>query len=246
MKPVYHFIFLTVLVTSVLVPLHGNASSEKKAVEKQPRQQSAPAEKPQTRLVPYIPPKPLRPTPKIRTSQGGTRGCGGLPAVTLLAPEHVALTAQEQPQLYWHISPAADAPMVFTLSSDDAAEPLLELRLPESTDPGVYFISIADHDVHLQTGKIYEWSVRMLCEQEKSGSGDLVVKSYIKRVPADERLLVARQSDDPMTRARGYAHNGIWYDAVAVLYQALTDSVDNQKLKSAWRDLLGQVELPTH
>ncbi len=241
----HHLICLVVLATTVFNPLQGYASGEEKPVAKQQKSGPKPETgKTQVHLIPYVPPKPPQPTPKIRTSQGGTRGCGGLPEVTLLAPEHVALTTQEQPHLYWHISTITHKPMVFTLSSEDAVQPLLELRLPEPAKPGVHFISLAAHKVRLRIGGLYEWSIRMLCEPGKGRSGDLVVKSYIKRVPRKNQPISMKISDDPLIRARGYAYNGIWYDAVTTLHQAWRNRPDNQPLKSAWQDLLEQVDLP--
>ncbi len=238
------FLHLVLLATAIFMLVPGHASSDEKKQEKPVKQEHSGTEKVPAYLVPYIPPKPARPTPRIRTSQGGTRGCGGLPSVTLLAPEHVALTTQEQPRLYWHISADTRRPTIFTLSSDEAVQPLLELRLPRSLQAGVHFLHLSEHDIHLETEKIYEWSIRVFCDQEKSGAGDLVVKSYIKRVPVNEQTDFKEGNSDPLAQARSYASHGIWYDAIATLYDAWTDNPDIQKLKAAWEGLLKQVGLP--
>ncbi len=228
-----------VLVVAILFPLHSYAADE----DKTPSKEQVKEKQSQKPLVPYVPPKPIRPTPKIRTSQGGTRGCGEFPVVTLLAPEHVALTMQEQPQLYWNISAMSQQSAVVTLSHDEAVEPLFEWHVPEPIESGIHTIDIAEHDIYLEVGQTYEWSVRMACEQDESGSGDLVVKSYIERVPVDERIESIEQLGDPIVLANAYAGSGIWHDAFATLHDAWSKDSDNQILKSAWSGMLEEMDL---
>jgi len=198
------FINFIVFTGSLLLPLQSYAADAKKTTQKE----QAKAKQSQVPLVPYVPPKPVRPIPKIRTSQGGTRGCGGLPTITLLVPEHVGLTTQEQPQLYWHITAMSQKPVVVTLAHDEATEPLLEWQVSEPVKAGINSINLAKHDVHLESGKTYEWSLRMRCGQGESASGDLVVKSYIERVQVNGQIKAVDQHGDPIDLANAYASRG--------------------------------------
>ncbi len=243
MKTQNYFIKLMVFVIAILLSAHSHAASDSKAPTKEQVKDKDKDKQLQTPLVPYVPPKPIRPTPKIRTSQGGTRGCGGLPTVTLLAPEHVGLTTQEQPKLYWHISAESQKLAVVTLTHDEAIEPLLEWSVPKPMKSGVHSINIAKHDIHLEVGKTYEWSLRMVCGQGESDSGDLVVKSYIERVPVSDQVKSISKNGDSIVLANAYASGGLWYDAVATLHKTWVEDSDNPILKSAWSGMLGQIEL---
>ncbi|MCF6324972.1 MAG: DUF928 domain-containing protein [Gammaproteobacteria bacterium] len=236
MKSLINF---TVLMVAILLPLHSHAADQYQA----PSKEQVGVKPLPMALVPYVPPKPIRPIPKIRTSQGGTRGCGGFPVVTLLAPEHVGLTTQAQPQLYWHTSAMSQKPAVVTLSHHAAVEPLLEWHLPAPIDPGIHVIDIAKHGIHLQVGKTYEWSLRINCGAEGGAAGDLVVKSYIERIAADEAARLMAQRDDPLTVANAHASSGIWYDALTTLHVAWGNNPGDHTLQSAWSGMLEQVEL---
>jgi len=50
-------------------------------------------------------------------------------SLSVLVPDHVGLTLQSQPPLYWFISRKPTQPIEFTLTEKDAVKPLLEARL---------------------------------------------------------------------------------------------------------------------
>ncbi|HYQ61173.1 MAG TPA: DUF928 domain-containing protein, partial [Desulfatiglandales bacterium] len=73
----------------------------------------------------YKPPR--RGSPGGRVG-GGTRGASLEAAVSLsvLVPDHVGITLQSQPNLYWFISKKTTQPIEFTITEKDAVKPLLE------------------------------------------------------------------------------------------------------------------------
>lgn len=195
-------------------------------------------------LIPYTPPVPARPTPKVRVSVGGVRGSGEqIPVVTLLVPEHVALTTAEHPPLYWHLSEKNHNPAVFTLICDDATEPLLTLALPEPMEAGVHSIHLADYGIHLEIGKLYEWSVRILEGSNDSYSGDVVARAFIERVPAEYAVRNAMTYRDVMLRARAFAHSALWYDALAELFAAEDSGSTEARMEIVRKSLFKQVDL---
>ncbi len=195
------------------------------------------------RIERYIPPAPLRPTPQIRLATGGTRSSNnGFPIVTLLVPEHVAYTVKEQPTLYWHISKATQKPVVLTLIELDAIKPLLEEPLQDPLSRGIYVLELADYGIRLQPNKIYEWSVRII-EDTNDPSGDAIARSFIQRVIPDAEISAVLEQSDPLSRAQGYARNGIWHDALATLMVEDSSSQAQDRLRRARNWLLEQVEL---
>src|SRR5438270_634983 len=67
--------------------------------------------------ITYNPPKTG--APKVRVD-GGTRGDkDDLPTLSVLAPDHVALTTQEKPTLYWYQSKPAKVRFELTLLEEN-------------------------------------------------------------------------------------------------------------------------------
>src|SRR5688500_3365188 len=78
----------------------------------------------------YQPPRKGAPAPGLRRG-GGTRGMNkSVPVISLLAPEHVGLTLQEQPVLYWFTPTKQDRAFSFefTLIGDTAETPIVEAK----------------------------------------------------------------------------------------------------------------------
>ena len=126
------------------------------------------------------------------------------------------MTAQKRPTLYWHLSEATHKPVVLTLIDLDSVNPLLEEPLQGSVSRGIHALKLADYDIRLQTNKTYEWSVRIV-EDPNDPSGDAVARSFIKRVNPNAAILAILEDNNPLSRAQGYARNGIWHDALAAL-----------------------------
>ena len=131
------------------------------------------------RKVFYHPPRGIgRPE---GTRSGGSRGSQGLPGVfTTLAPmNHMGLTSQEQPFLYWYISQTTEYPIEFTLIEDQAIDPLVEKPLSTTTQPGVQVIRLEDYGVRLEPGKHYRWFVTIVPDKDRR-SKDLLASGRIR------------------------------------------------------------------
>ncbi|HBH82002.1 MAG TPA: hypothetical protein DDY39_19410 [Nitrospira sp.] len=93
----------------------------------------------------YIPPRKGAPAAGIRRG-GGTRGTNkSLPMISLLAPNHVGFTLQEQPVLFWFTPTNHNLSYEFTLIADNAEAPIIETKLPSPTRGGVQQIRLADY-----------------------------------------------------------------------------------------------------
>ena len=88
-----------------------------------------------TVAVPIYKP-PVRGAPGGRVG-GGTRSGDQTFTLSVLAPNHTALTGKEQPDLYWYVSKPISTPIVFTLSND-GAKPVVEQTLAPSFDVGIH------------------------------------------------------------------------------------------------------------
>lgn len=191
----------------------------------------------------YIPPAPMRPTPLIRVATGGTRSSyNGFPIVTLLVPEHVALTTKEQPTLYWHISQATQKPVVFTLIEHDAVKPLLEEPFRNPVSRGIHAVKLADYGIRLEANKIYEWSVSII-DDPSDPSGDAIARSFIQILSPNAEIIAIQQQSEPLSRAQGFARLGVWHDALAAALEEVSNIQARDKHRRTFNLLLKQVEL---
>ncbi len=188
-------------------------------------------------LTIYIPPS--RGSVETRAG-GGTRAPSRLPNVEALAPQHVGLTTRAGPVLAWFVSGSADAPVELTLTEPGRAEPLLERTVAQRTLPGFHFASLEELGVHLEAGRDYEWSVALV-EDPKQRDRDVVSSAAIRRVAPTPALEQALRSGPDAYRA--LARNGVWYDALATLSDAIAARPDDAKLRRERAALLDQVGL---
>jgi len=132
----------------------------------------------------YHPPR--RGAPAEDGSGGASRGPAGAPAfsIKVLAPgDHVGLTRQEQPTLYWYASAPITAPVEITLTTDASFKPLIDQILPAPQPAGIHAVTLAGTTARLQAGPVYQWAVAVILNPQLR-SADLVSSSAIQRVDA--------------------------------------------------------------
>jgi hypothetical protein len=188
----------------------------------------------------YQPPLPDAPGGRVG---GGTRGIGeGLYALSALAPNHVALTVQEQPVLYWYLSKPAEYPIELTITVEKNAQPLLEKRIPLPSRSGIYPLRLSDFDVRLATGTQYRWFLALVPDPNRR-SRDIVAGAIIERVEIPEalrsRLLTASREE----ASHVYAEAGLWYDALMAVSNLVDDTPDNLVFRKQRAALLEQAGL---
>ena len=173
---------------------------------------------------------------------GGARG-GRTDAVLIaVVPNHVALTTQAQPSLFWFQSKPAKAKFELTVVEPKKPKPLLSLTAPEADKPGIHRVKLGKYKVELQPDVAYEWSVAIVPDAENR-SRDVIAKGVIKRInpPGDLATQVAQMGD--LERAAAYAQAGIWYDAFESLSNAIEAHPDDPSLRAQRVSLLQQVGL---
>ena len=162
--------------------------------------------------VVYRPPR--RGSPRGRVA-GGVRGGTALPEPLALAPDHVGLTMRATPSLFWHLdgTPPETARIVFTLIEADGVEPIVERELPLPDGAGIQRVRLADLGVALTPEVDYAWSVSLVTADDHST--DAVSEGSLHLVAGD--ALAGRPPS-----ARAFAEQGLWYDAL----EALSDAID--------------------
>jgi hypothetical protein len=192
--------------------------------------------------------KPARPVPVYqppRRGGGATRGAADpLPALHVLAPDHIALTVQPQPVFQWYLSKPATVRFEFALVREDRIDPVLEHDFGTQHSDGIQQLDLAATDITLEPGVPYQWSVALIPD-EAARSGDVVASGMIERVtmPPDLEARLSNSGDD-YARAMAYATAGIWYDALAMLSNLIRENPADATLRSQRAALLTQVGLP--
>jgi hypothetical protein len=188
--------------------------------------------------------RPLVPdAPKVRVG-GRVRGTDdALLTLTVLAPEHVGLTTQAQPCLYWYQSKATKARFELTILERKSVNPLLEVGFQNAPENAIQSVCLAKYNIELKTGVEYRWTVSMVVDPENR-SKDIIASGMIKRVepPATlkNRLAVAGADDKPYV----FADEGIWYDSLDALSKLIDGKPSDKKLHEARAVYFMQAGLP--
>ena len=191
-------------------------------------------------VLQFQPPDADTPTRRVG---GFVRGAGDpLPAVVNLAPIRVGLTIAEQPVLYWYLSGQSDFPLEISLIGGRSVEPLLEIRIEPPVEAGVHVVRLADYGVALESGQTYEWFVALISDEEVR-SKDVVSGAAIKRMDNSQRVKARIAGAEPEQWARIYAEEGLWYDLVETLSEAIRLAPENTALRASRANLMEQVSL---
>ena len=186
---------------------------------------------------------PLRGAPGGRVG-GGTRGIGDeLITVFALAPNHVALTIQDQPILYWFLSSQTKHPVEVTLIIEEATQPLLEKRLSLPIQPGIHAIRLKDFNLHLSKATPYRWFVAVVPDPDRR-SRDIIAGGMIERVESSEALRAKLSQADKRNIPYIYAESGIWYDAIMAISELIEANPNDMNLRKQRAALLEQAGLP--
>jgi len=173
---------------------------------------------------------------------GGARGDTVDAVLIAVVPNHVALTTQAQPSLFWFQSKPAKAKFELTVVEPKKPKPLVSLTAPEADKSGIHRVKLAKYKVELQPDVAYEWSVAIVPDAENR-SRDVIAKGVIKRINPPGDLATRIEKADDIERAAAYAAAGFWYDAFESVSNAIEAHPDDASLRAQRASLLQQVGL---
>lgn len=163
--------------------------------------------------------------------------------LSVLAPaDHVGLTVQEQPSLYWYLSAATNCQVEVTLTDEQTVEPLLELKLDPPTTPGLQRVRLIDYGVRLSPGVRYQWAVALVPDPDHR-SKDIIATGGIKRTETTEALQAKLVWANKTEVTAIYAEAGLWYDTVAAISDLIATAPQGSALRTQRAALLEQVRL---
>ncbi len=232
---------ISLVALAMAVPTFSCAQDRKDSPQA-PRGESQPKAATTTAAMPVYKP-PLRGAPGGRVG-GGTRGSGReVFVLTVLAPDHSALTVSEQPSLFWFISSSTSLPIEVTLMDLRTTQPVLETRLAPPAAPGVQRIRLADHGVRLEAGVPYRWFVTIVPNSNRR-SRDILAGGAIERVEPPAGLPAKLAQAGKEETASLYAEAGVWYDALSAISDLIESAPNDAGLRKQRATFLAQVGLP--
>lgn len=199
----------------------------------------------------YVPPSGRD---KIQRTEGaGSRGCpsDSFGSLSLLIPKnHIGLTATDHPTFSWYVSKVPSTEMQFALVEPGVSKPLLVKQF-HSDKNGFVQLELPQNVPGLSIGKVYRWTVSLVCNAKRP-SENIYVRSSIIRIAnstqTNNQLTGLASLDQSYAQklrqtAAVYAQSGIWYDAIANVSKAyLADPRDGLNAQY-FRFLLDEVGL---
>lgn len=165
----------------------------------------------------------------------------------------IGLTTRAYPRFFWYMPQTQSGKVAFTLYRGDKESPeavvyqtTFEPSRPQTTaggrqvsQAGIYSLTLPENAnvAPLEVGKVYRWSVELLCPGIKAGT--LSVGGGVERVPVDARLASALKGTPDPTNI--YAENGLWFDLVETLAQRRCSP--NSGSMAPWQELLKSEEV---
>ncbi|WP_413174657.1 DUF928 domain-containing protein [Anabaena azotica] len=192
--------------------------------------------------------------PKGRRRGGGSRGlCKQYETLTALVP----VTKTENKNIVWGNSASQTPTFWFFVPEKLTPKVPIEFVIQDEADNYVYqtkfnspetpagIISLAvKPTVPLETGKSYHWTFSIACDPDKP-SASVYVRGSMTQTAINSTLQKQLETaKTPLEKAVIFAENGIWQDALTTLgEQLLNNQPIDTEIKSAWNDLLKQVNL---
>jgi len=177
----------------------------------------------------YQPPNRGAPAQRVG---GGTRSINQL---IVLAPDHLALTSQAHPRLFWYINPGFRNKLRFRLAEAGVTPPLIEIQLPPQPDGGIQHFDLELHGVRLEADRRYEWAV-VLEPFPHERLPPLVSGGNILRNESVPELRRAALHERPYLAAQ----QGFWYDALDWVTRLIDAAPGNTELRLQRAALLEQ------
>ena len=188
----------------------------------------------------YVPDAGLAALEGIRLSSQGLsgpmRGSAAAARVVALAPDHIGLTYEAQPTLWWFVSGAAGSPISLIVTEPEETRPLVDWSGKAPEDDGYQSLDLGTLEVELQPGVDYRWHVSIVVDPERP-SHDIVSSGVIRRAAPSDSIL-RELSGAPASRGHDLAEAGIWYDAVDAFRKRIVEYPGDEVLEAQAAALL--------
>ena len=155
-----------------------------------------------------------------------------MPTISLLAPMAPGLTSRASPTLFWHLSKAYEGIFEFVLVEQGGnPEPIYRERAERRFGSGYHTFDLAQAEVELVAGRVYQWSVALVRDPERR-SQDVLGLATVERTEPSGAV-------GPAPSVQLMAGAGLWYDAI----EAIAPPPHSETVRGYLAALLSQVGL---
>lgn len=198
-----------------------------------------------TQLAQSSPPPP--PTNPGSSSAGGRRNPTACPQDGVMAttvPQLTALSPTTKPGITLAARPTF---LVFVPKTsaktgefsirDRKGSGVYRTTLALTNTPGIISLSLPDQTPPLEIGQQYVWSFAVICNPDDRVD-DRFVTGTVQRTEFDATRLRQIEQALPQQRIALYQENGVWYDALALLFQLKHRQANDLSIRKTWDEFL--------
>lgn len=160
-----------------------------------------------------------------------------LPGIVDPVPEHVGLTVQKSPVLYFYLSHATSLPIHFTLADNRRIPPVAEVLLSSPAGPGFVAIRLKDHHIVLEEDVQYRWYVSVI-PHPALPQQHIVAGGVIERI--DPRLIDYDGHPCDKDSVLVSLKAGVWIDAFACVIELIEANPEDPSLRDLRDEVLAK------
>jgi Domain of Unknown Function (DUF928) len=159
------------------------------------------------------------------------------PLLTALSPTPApGLTLAERPTFLIYVPGTSAKSAEFSLR-DREGRGVYRTTVDLTQALGLVSVSLPEQIAPLEVGKQYTWAFAIICNPDDRIE-DRFVTGSVQRAELDPTRLRQIEQSPPRQRLVLYQENGIWYDALALLWELKHNPSNDPNLSTVWRELL--------
>ncbi|MCU0565490.1 MAG: DUF928 domain-containing protein [Oculatellaceae cyanobacterium Prado106] len=195
------------------------------------------------------PPPPDLGEPSGRPEGGGSRGCDAIALVPQTTVGQWGQTTEAHPTFWFRLAVGRNLTsgdrLAFKLMDETNQVVYQSEFAAPAVAPGVVKFALPNSTPALQVNQLYRWEFSIRCDAATIEDIPGLVQGSIQRVELSEAIANTLTTPTaPLDRAKLYASQGIWYDAMTTLGNELQPSNSpNPEIQTAWNRLLVQINL---
>lgn len=207
--------------------------------------------------VTFSTPKGSSGTPRQETTAGATRNNGAClsgaiasnDAVTPLVPStRLGLTVSQRPSFFVYMPKTTAKEATFSLQ--DANQNLVyRTKVPLQENGGVIRITLPATVQALKMDSDYRWVMEVHCIADLDPDNP-IVEGWVRRTSVNANLAAKlNTAKTSLERASAYSQEGIWYDALGIMAEAVRSQPQNSTIVKSWEEFLtsaGLQAIATH
>jgi hypothetical protein len=149
---------------------------------------------------------------RLRRPSAVRAGSVATPRIQVLAPDHVGLTAEASPTLYWTLSENTELRVELVVTDARSETPIVDQAL-DGARAGTHALRLASLGIALAPGVTYRWYATLVPDTEERTS-EVVSGGAIRRIEPPPDLVRLISEAEPRRRVHLLAKAGLFYDAL--------------------------------